>query len=57
MKAADGVTGKKREAYIAIYGHLIELYRKEGQTEKAAVVEEKLKLFEAAPNGAPGPLK
>ncbi|MCC6502814.1 MAG: tetratricopeptide repeat protein [Deltaproteobacteria bacterium] len=57
MKAADGVTGKKKEAYIAIYGHLIELYKKEGQTEKASVVEEKLKLFEAVPVNGPGPVR
>lgn len=57
LKAADGVTGKRREAYLAIYGHLIELYKKEGNAAKASVVEEKLKLFEAATNGAPGPLK
>lgn len=52
MKAADSVTGKKRDAYIAIYGHLADLYKKEGSPEKARLVEEKLKLFEAAvPNG------
>ena len=54
MKAADSVIGKNREAYLAIYGHLAELYRKEGNLEKASIVEEKLKLFEAAANGAPG---
>lgn len=57
MKAADSVTGKKREAYLSIYGHLAELYRKEGNLEKASIVEEKLKLFEAAANGAPGAVK
>lgn len=57
MKAADSVTGKKREAYLSIYGHLAELYRKEGDLEKASVVEEKLKLFEAATNGMPGAIK
>jgi Flp pilus assembly protein TadD len=55
MKAADGVTGKRRDAYLSIYGHLAELYKKEGKTEQASIVEEKLKLFEAATNGAPRP--
>jgi len=54
MRAADSVTGGKREAYIAIYGHLAELYKKEGSTEKARLVEEKIKLFEAAVANGPG---
>lgn len=51
LKAASGVAGRNREAYLAIYGHLAELYRKQGESEKASVVEEKLKLYEAATTG------
>jgi tetratricopeptide (TPR) repeat protein len=55
MKAADTVHGKNREAYLAIYGHLVELYKKEGKTEQASIVEEKLKLYETATEGAAKP--
>ncbi|CAG0964226.1 hypothetical protein GPROT1_01049 [Gammaproteobacteria bacterium] len=55
MKAANGVGGKSREAYLAIYGHLAELYKKQGENEKAAIVEEKLKLYETATEGAAKP--
>jgi hypothetical protein len=37
--------------------HLPGLYRKQGDLEKASIVEEKLKLFEAATNGAPAVAK
>jgi len=55
MKAADSVPGINRNAYLAIYGHLVELYKKEGETEKASIVEEKLKLYESAVGGSAKP--
>lgn len=55
MKAADSVPGINRNAYLAIYGHLVELYKKEGKTEEASIVEEKLKLYESAIEGAAKP--
>lgn len=55
IKAADSVPGKNREAYLAIYGHLAELYKKEGKTGKASIVEEKRKLYEAGGEGTAKP--
>lgn len=55
MNAASAVAGRKREAYLAIYGHLAELYRKQGESEKASIVEEKLKLYETATEGGAKP--
>jgi tetratricopeptide (TPR) repeat protein len=55
MKAADSVPGINRKAYLAIYGHLVELYKKEGKTEEASIVEEKLKLYESAIEGTAKP--
>lgn len=54
-KAADSVPGLKRSAFIAIYGHLVDLYKKQGRTEEAAIVEEKLNLYKTATEGAAKP--
>lgn len=54
-KAADNVGGKKREAYISIYGHLVELYNKQGRKEEASLVEEKLNLYKTSTEGTPKP--
>lgn len=45
LEAADGVPEKDGKALAEIYSHLLELYKKSGQDGKAAVAEEKLKLF------------
>lgn len=54
-KAADSVPGLKRNAFIAIYGHLADLYNKQGRTEEASIVEEKLNLYKTATEGAEKP--
>lgn len=51
-KAADSVPGLNSKAYIAIYGHLADLYKKQGRTEEASIVEEKLNLYKTATEGA-----
>lgn len=55
LKAANSVPGRNRDAYIAIYGHLAELYKKQGKTEEASIVEEKLNLYKTATEGTAKP--
>lgn len=54
-KAAESVQGKKRDAYIAIFGHLVELYKTQGKAEEATLVEEKLNLYKTSTEGAAKP--
>lgn len=55
-KAAEQVPGNmRREAFTKIYGHLAELYRKQGRAEEASIVEEKLELYKTSTGEAAGP--
>src|SRR3990170_6148652 len=51
LDAAGAVPPKSKGALIEIYGHLSELYKKNGKTEKAAVMDEKINVLKTPEAG------
>lgn len=47
LDAAGAVPPKRKEALSEIYIHLSELYKKTGQVQKAAVMDEKIKILKS----------
>ncbi|OGP14818.1 MAG: hypothetical protein A2054_04380 [Deltaproteobacteria bacterium GWA2_55_10] len=51
LDAAGAVPAKKKDALFEIYGHLSELYKKTGQKQKAAVMDEKINVLKTPEAG------